>query len=259
MSTKLKLNWKAKGLNAGMYDTELYYLYQFSLLGNRGRFVIINENGILVPKLLSKDQSVKIELNSNSSNLEIISFTIKDTYGYKYLFNTTENIESILITASLSQNGESSISASRAQAVYNNISSWLLYKIRTSNSYSTVQESFTTSITTTDNITTTNTTPDFLSNPYNLNKLKLNCIISHFATNTQTKKPLKITFKDSTSIYFESSINHHETGGAVLQDLIIKNNLNQDIKRFILTYSETDKLWLDKIDEKNTGKMLNFN
>jgi len=263
---KKEFDWKAKGSSIDRYDTELD-LYQFSLLGTSGRFIIIKENGILIAKLLSKNQNVKIIPTYNTSTYHISSFKIIDPYGYQYTFDVKENTISEPVNSVLNQgnNSVNNIFGSGATNVFNNTSAWHISTVKSTNdkvlatfTYSIIGEAYTASVTRTENTITSTVTPDFLNNAYNLSILEPKRVVSHYTTSVQTQKPLKITFRDGTSIDFITGTNHPETGGAILTDIIIKNNNQQENKRYKLIYSTTERLWLDKIEEKAGQQTLPY-
>ena len=253
---KDEFNWKANGSSIDKYDTQLD-LYQFSLLNVSGRFVIVKENGVLVPKLLSRSQQVKIELDYDAVTLAVNSFTITDTAGYKYLFSVIEDVESTPVTGSVPQGGSGSIPASAA-GVVNNRSAWHLSMITTSNDtelvrfeYTPIQELYTASITRTTNDIISGTTAEFLSNAYNTSILRPESTVSYYTTDTDTQKLSKIIFKDGVTIDFVTDNTHPETGGAILKDIIIKDEQGQEDKRYTLSYSTiATRLWLDEVSEK---------
>ncbi|NER12754.1 hypothetical protein GWK08_04830 [Leptobacterium flavescens] len=253
---KDEFNWKANGSSSDKYDTQLD-LYQFSLLNISGRFVIIKENGALVPKLLSRAQQVKIELDYDPVTLAVNSFTITDTAGYKYIFDEIENVESIPVTGSVPQGGTGSIPASPG-ALINNRSAWHLSMITTSNGeelvsfdYTPIQELYTASITRTYNDIISPVTAEFMANAYNTSILKPEQTVSYYTTNTDTRKLSKITFRDGVTIDFVTDNTHPETGGAILKDIIIKDEQGQEDKRYTLSYSTiATRLWLDEVSEK---------
>lgn len=252
---KDEFNWRVKGTSLDQYDSEID-LYQFSLLGTSGRFIIILENGILVPKLLSKDQNVKIELNYDPTTFEISDFTIIDAFGNIYLFSEIERTESIPVTGVKPQGGSGIINEPNGAVIVNN-SAWHLTKISKSNKdvlatiqYDSIQEYYTSSITRTYNNIETQVSYDFIHNSYNQGILKPESTVSYYSSSTLTKKPTKIVFKDQTQLRFEMQYNHPETGGAVLKEIVLEDKEFNEIKRYSLIHSQTDRLWLDSIEEK---------
>ena len=84
-----EFNWNAIGSRAKHNDTELD-IFQFTLLGETGRFVVVKEGDVLKAKLLSINKHLKIDLVYDPLSYQISSFTITDIQGYKYFFNQIE-------------------------------------------------------------------------------------------------------------------------------------------------------------------------
>lgn len=268
---KLEFQWKTNGSSLDRYDTE-HDLFQFSLLGFSGRFIVTKQGSSLVPKLINIDQNVEIDLNYNSTTYEINSFTITDPFGFKYLFDEKEITEAQPISSSQlqTQGALVEISASGAAATYSYTSAWHLSSIKTSNNvelvsfdYSEEEESYTVSKNITQNHIVSppggSVSPDFLANGYNGSQLKPRQVSSHFTNTTDTQKLSKITFRDGTSLNFETTTGHPETNGVILDKIIIKDDDNTEIKRFTFNTEETtsnDRLWLTSLDETAGGETL---
>ncbi|WP_350289090.1 RHS repeat domain-containing protein [uncultured Croceitalea sp.] len=262
---KAEFNWNVMGTPADEFDSQLD-LYQFNALGVSGRFVIVLENGNLVPKLLDKSQNVKININYNSSTFAITSFELIDAYGNKYVFDVIEETHSEPFAGSIAQGdpGGGTIPAS-GTGIYTNPSSWHLKTISTSNNmvlatfnYADSNETYITSFTRTTN-TITSIDGDLYEmtlNPYNQSILKPKVSILSLTTTANTKKLSNITFRDNTKIDFTRVSGHPETNGDMLKDVIIKNTNNQELKRHTLAYETTDRLWLDKVTETAGGVNL---
>lgn len=271
VSDKAEFLWRSNGTGGDRYDTQLD-MYQFSLLGASGRFVIVKENGSLVPKLLNKNQNVKIILDENTTTLAINTFTIIDAYGYKYFFEKKETTKATPVSASQlqTQGSQVTISASGASAIYDYVSAWHLSRIETSNgielakfTYSPSTENYVVSRTTTENrikSVSVSSLPDFLANAYNGSQLKPVRVVSYFVTETISQKPLKITFKDGASVNFVTAAGTHpETGGKILDHILIKDKAGVEQKRFTLATTETtsnDRLWLTGVTEIAAGISL---
>jgi len=95
----------------GMFDTQ-HDIWQFNFFGHTGRFYIEKQpSGTLEVKLL-ENTTLKIINHYNLPNSSIphhlhykpIGFTIYDEYGYKYVFNVTEESNSNSINESISFN-----------------------------------------------------------------------------------------------------------------------------------------------------------
>jgi len=269
---KNEFNWRASGRNnAYRYDTELD-LYQYSLLGSSGRFIIIKQGSSLVPKLLSTNDNVKIILDYNSTSFVINKFTVIDALGNKFTFDQKETSTSIPVNVIVPQSGGSGvIYRSGTSAILTNTSAWHLSKISTSNdielanfTYSPHFTSYEASRSKTENTLLTNLSHDALVNPYNNGILKPKRIVSVYNIETTTQKPLAINFKDGTSIHFsKSTSNHPETGdallsnnGAILESITIKDNFNVENKKFLFGYEFTDRLWLDRVSEIGGAETL---
>lgn len=75
-----------EALYQNKFDTS-YDLYQYSFLNYSGRFIVIKNNGVLVPVSLDKN-NLKIKCNHTSNTIS--SFEIIDEFGNKFLFNIKE-------------------------------------------------------------------------------------------------------------------------------------------------------------------------
>ncbi len=265
---KEEFKWKAVGTTFDNYDTELD-LYQFSLLGASGRFIVVKEGSLLKAKLLSKSQNVKIDLNYNSSTYVMNSFVVTDAYGYKYTFDKIETTTSTITTTHKYQgdNNVTPLVLTSPNSVIQSRSAWHLSKVTTSNNielanitYTIAGYSYYAPTKTTYNKITSAIPTGFLQNAYNKSILKPAASFTYYNTNISTQKPLKITFKDSTSIDFAVVNNNHpETNGSILNDVIIKNKVNQENKRYTFNYSTVKgRLWLDKVDEKAGSETLSY-
>lgn len=262
---KAAFNWKALGTLADNYDSQLD-LYQFSALGVSGRFVVVIDNGVLVPKLLSREQNIKIDIDYDDITFEIDSFTVTDANGYRYLFDQVEETVSSPVAGSEPQGGVGAISASGISGIVYSNSAWHLSEIRTPNhillasfEYTTITSTYTASISRTYNRITSEVTPDLLANAYNTSVLKPQQTVTYFTTTVDTKKPSKITFKDGTSIDFALGTNHPETNGAILNDVIIKDHNDQENRRYAFSYSTVNsRLWLDKVSTQAGGETQDY-
>lgn len=266
IDSKEEFNWNVIGTPSDKYDSQLD-LYQFNLLGGSGRFVIIKENGVLVPKLLSRDQNVKIEL-SHTSTYKVDSFTITDANGYKYIFNVIEDTTSTPVGGLVPQgNNGGTIPEEGIGAIVQNRSAWHLHQIKTSNdivlatfSYTSILHTYTSSITRTYNTITNSVTNAFLENPYNQNILRPKQSLTSYTTQVNTQKPSSIVFKDNTRVDFTIATQFHpETNGAILNDVIIKDENNLENMRYKFIYSTVNtRLWLDRVDQVASGQVLNY-
>lgn len=95
--------WNSGGTPSDRYDYELD-LYQFNIMGATGRFIIVKEAGQLVPKLLSNNQTIKIELDydnnsASSTYFALNKFTVIDNQGNRFIFDVKESSDSAPFTA----------------------------------------------------------------------------------------------------------------------------------------------------------------
>jgi len=262
----------------GDYDHELD-LYQLSLFGKFARFVIVKESGELIPKMMSNDSSLKIEVTHNNY-FEIEYFLITDTNGNKYSFYVTEISEANGFSAIVAQNPEyNNISANYSKYV----SSWKIGSIKTSNetllaefSYQDVYEEFDTPRSTTEALYNrtifpltyvgsppferfTGTKPDLdrweEGVAYNNRILKPKKTHSYSKLKIASKKLETISFHDGTEIKFliDPTENHPEyvNSGSVLKEVIIKESSVTNFKTFKFNYSNKYKsrMFLEEVVE----------
>lgn len=256
--------WKVARGDGGatyQYDNQLD-LYQYSLLGKSGRFVIVKNGSTYEAKLLSKDDNVKIDFTADNYG-KMSDFIITDALGNKYTFDIEEDVTSIPVNATILQGYSSvgNIYAGGTANIAQNVSAWHISKIETSNgidlatfTYSDHGSTYEASKSRTENKVLGSFSQDVLNNSFNKSIFKPRITVSHYATTTQTKKPLKITFKDGSSVNFSATNSHPETFGAVLNSISIKDKSYQGIpavtnKTFNLIYENTDRLWLTKVSE----------
>lgn len=249
--------WKANGTSTYQYDNQ-FDLYQFSFLGATGRFVI-TEN--LEAKLLTKNSNIKIDIDFNTTTLEINSFTLTDNNGNKFTFDVKELMYNTQFSARQNFNDYQSSSGSSQTSV----NAWYLSKVETSNdeelvnfTYINVDEEYTNSILRIAH-NVTNSPTDFnklIKNKYNSSNMQPKKSVVHNVTQATTKKLSSIVFRDDTSIHFNlSTATHPETAGKYLESITIyqKNTLPQiDNKTFAFEYDttvENQRLWLTKVTE----------
>lgn len=249
--------WKANGTSTYQYDNQ-FDLYQFSFLGATGRFVI-TEN--LEAKLLTKNSNIKIDIDFNTTTLEINSFTLTDNNGNKFTFDVKELMYNSQFSARQNFNDNESSSGSSQTSV----NAWYLSKVETSNNeelvnfnYVDVDEEYTNSILRTAHDVTNR--PDdwgsFIQKDYNSSNMKAKKSVVHNVTQVTTKKLSSIVFRDDTSIHFNlSTATHPETAGKYLESITIyqKNTPPQiENKTFAFDYDttvENQRLWLTKVTE----------
>ncbi|OUR98416.1 hypothetical protein A9Q86_15340 [Flavobacteriales bacterium 33_180_T64] len=258
---KKKFHWRANG-GDNKYDYESD-LFQFNALGLTGRFVIIKENGVLVPKLLTKNQNIKIAIDygTASNSFELNSFTLTDTKGNIYIFDKKEILSSEPFIAIQKFNGDQTISGQNSDVTTTN--AWYLSKIETSNGnelvrfeYQEIEEDYIVSIDRTYNEITYISTPiingTIKENEYNASILKPEKVISYYRSVGDTQKLQKIIFRDNITIEFLATSSNPETGGAALSHILIKDSNGNENKRYSFNYDQliADRLWLTSIDEK---------
>lgn len=246
--------WNSNGSPGNKYDYEPD-LFQFNFLGITGRFVIIKDQfGNLEAKKLTPNPNIKIIINYNDLTYELLGFTILDTNGNKYTFDVIEKLRFEPFIAVQYINNNQAYQGQGQQMTYT--TSWFLSKIETPNDqllanfdYKDANEQFTNvDITTNEIINPPSNWNDMKINPYNPSVLPPLKSLSYLTTSGNTKKLSKITFRDNSFIDFNTSNSHPETGGAILESVILNNGFNE-IKRFKLVHEMTDRLWLVDIDE----------
>ncbi|MEQ6123698.1 RHS repeat domain-containing protein [Pseudotenacibaculum sp. MALMAid0570] len=277
--SKQEFLWRANGTPLDKYDYQPD-LFQFSVLGISGRFVLVKENGLVVPKLLSKNQNIRVEVDYNtntSSNdyLALNSFTITDTKGYIYTFDIQEVVQSEPLVAVETFDQEQNLSGQGQQYVSTN--AWYLSKIEMPNStsgsplvlatfdYQISNESYTTSVTRTESRPinyTASTWNDLMAVSYNASIVKPRKSHAYLSTTSNTKKLSRITFtRDSTYVKFDfNGTNHPETNGDQLGYLRILDKNDVENKHYQFTYSTStaNRLFLDEIDEVAGGNTQKY-
>ncbi len=263
--------WRAGGSPTDKYDYQPD-LFQFSFLGISGRFVLVKENGQVVPKLLSKNQNIRIDIDYNTDTLSndhlaLNSFTITDTKGYKYTFDETEIVQSEPFIAVETFDHEQNITGQGQHYVSTN--AWHLSKIEMPNStlgtplvlatfeYQNSNESYTASVTRTESRPINNFSValwnDLMAVAYNASLVKPKKFYSYLSTTSNTKKLSKITFtRDGTYVQFDmGSITHPETNGHVLEYIRVKDAGNVENKHFKFVYDSNlnNRLWLNEFQE----------
>ncbi|MBL4605511.1 MAG: hypothetical protein JKY02_07600 [Flavobacteriaceae bacterium] len=268
---KQEFLWRANGTPNDKYDYQPD-LFQFSFLGISGRFILKKENGLVVAKLLSKNQNIRVDIDYNtnaSSNdyLGLNSFTITDTKGYIYTFVVKEVVQSEPFIAVETFDSEQNITGQGQDYVSTN--AWHLSKIEMPNStigtplvlatfeYQNSTESYTASVTRTESRPTNNysvaTWNDLMAVGYNASIVKARKSFAYLTTTSVTKKLSKITFtRDGAYIQFDlGSITHPETNGGVLEYIRIKDAGNVENKHFKFVYDAnlSNRLWLNEVEE----------
>ncbi|WP_425391688.1 RHS repeat domain-containing protein [Ekhidna sp.] len=101
---KDEYRWNVLGTSAIRLDSELD-LYQFSVNGMSGRFVVILEGNELKAKMISSVSNIKINLDYDPVTRKINAFELIDTKGLKYQFSQKESTFSKFFTATMTQIG----------------------------------------------------------------------------------------------------------------------------------------------------------
>jgi len=262
---KAEFLWNAAGNNHDLYDYQLD-LFQFNVLGLTGRFVIVKDvlSNTLIPRLLTKDLNVDIEIDYDLSTFELKGFVITDVKGNKYYFDVIEELMTEPFIAVEKLNGTQEYQGMGQQYLTRN--AWFLSKVESSNSkelvsfeYQDLYESFQVSVSRTLNEFIDRPTfwNDMIQNPYNLTVLPLKESIAYNTTYGVTKKLKKISFRDSTSIDFTLGVSHPETGGLSLGGVVVKNN---DVvkKSYSLSYEGNNRLWLVGLTELAGGLSTSY-
>lgn len=268
--------WNVGGTASNKYDSELD-LYQFSILGATGRFVVMKQGPNLIPKLLTKNQNVKILITSVTSSYGINGFVIVDANGNRYVFGGNNSID---VTTSTpwsilhypqSNTDAPNENAPKAGSIYT--SAWHLTQVTNGNmqelaklEYVQRNETYKSYITTTVNkpefsLSTylSASMPDDPTVEYNKFVLMPESVESGSTISVVTRKLSKITFRDGTNVSFVSSLNNHpENAGAILQSIEIRSTpgATYPIKKYNLSYETTDladdqhRLWLVNVAER---------
>lgn len=264
--------WNVNGTERDRYDSELD-LYQFSILGATGRFVITKVGNTLVPKLLTTGQKINISLQYDADYI-ISSFTVTDPNGYKYVFTEKETSESIPVSLVRPQRG--GVSPPNTQEKSTFVSAWHLTSIKTSNNVELATfEYYPNSIETYDtrpkNVTNDIIIPNdggavfiehLLTSNYNTSIMKPLSVYTYYQMKITTKKISKITFKDQTSVHFlksQSIPTHPENNGSVLGNIQIKDSSGNLFKNFSLNYEMASaRLWLTQVSENGLKHKLSY-
>lgn len=270
-----KFVWEtANGVQHQDYQPDLF---QFSFFGYSGRFIILNINGVLQPKIISSDQKVKININYISQNgpnaYELVSFEVIDPYGNKFLFeDKEETVSTSRKTGMYHRGGVISDNLSSIPKEMTYISSWKLSNIRTANNvqlatytYYDVQESFNTpqSIERSTIENYTNTPPALLGSTASAVAALMppKYIATWSLLQISSKKLKEITLRDATKVKFDILSFHPEYLSCSLTSMTVKDvNLNQ-IKKFEFFYQTTNhgRLFMDYLNDISTqNKILKY-
>lgn len=259
-------------------------LFQFSFFGYSGRFIILNINGTLEPKIISSDQNVKIILNytTNSTSTaedayNLNSFQVIDPYGNKFLFSEKEITNSEGYVHSRSQSNKfTQFGNITSPRLLEYTSSWKLTEIRSSNDqllasyqYHNVQEIFSTAKNTEfARLTGTNgqIPSPLLGNMKHANASLMppKNITSGNNLTIQSKKLQQITLRDGIKVSFFKENNHPEFANFTsckLTGIIIEDFHGNSMKDFYFIYhtNPQGRLFLDRIhDNSNQSTLLPY-
>jgi len=259
--------WNAGGTSTDKYDTELD-LYQFSILGKTGRFVIIKENNNLVPKLLSKNENFKIELDYDPSSFNIDSFTVIDANGYVYTFSEKE-------MSKITSIGAKKYYASGSEGVFNSYTTenfipkaWHLSKIEASNQKELIffeyeeinHESYLKDVNYLSRSIDGYTLQEYreLLTPSTSAGVLPKTEYSFVYEELKSQKLKKIIFKEGNIEFIHRTELHPETNGVILGSIVINNSSNSEIKSYELEYDtivEENRLWLMSVNERFGNKV----
>ncbi len=221
--------------NAGSekYDTQPD-VYQFNFMGKTGRFSIVkNSAGVLEPRLISRNEKIRIEPQFNTAQNKIDGFILTDATGYIYEFSAIDGTLSSAVTNSMSQYGNFSTSSGLPTELR---SAWHLTSIsKKSNvnipnskvllasfNYVAVNESYSTASNLTINLPVGGT-PAYSDTPkgnYNKGQILPLTTSTYMGMNVATQKLTSIDLPDSSQIVFTHSLGHPEYGGGAVLDRV---------------------------------------
>ena len=256
-------------------------LYQFSFFGFSGRFIIINENGNLVPKIVSSEQKVEININYNTysgynqNQFEITSFEVIDTSGNKFLFSAIETSTSTSAMQGANQLNELIVQGvNNPPKVMTYSSSWKLTSISSPNdnilatyTYNTITEEFDT-----PRSYESNSLTNFITLPasligslksYNAGLMPPKWMQTWSQLEIQSLKIKDITLHNQTKIEFARFLGHPEYApltGCQLNNIKVKNNNGSIVKNINLIYSTSsnNRLFLDQINDTTASETLPY-
>ncbi len=272
-------NWKANGTSEDKYDTELD-LYQFNFMGYSGRFVVVKDGTSLKAKQLTKGSNLKIEINNNGlpcsfGTGEIDEIKITDPKGNVYTFDIIEISTPVTYSGSVPQGDAGVLNATGTQEYIPLNTAWHLRTIETSNgenlatfTYDNYTETYIASVTRKYNRLITihgDSSYEYQDILDNQARLEPEQAASWYQITATTKKVATVSFRDGTSLAFNtSSSTHPETGGAILESIDIKNGSTIN-KTYTMTYETTlnadlseNRLWLTNINESGGAISLDY-
>lgn len=248
-------------------------LFQFSFFGNSGRFIILNINGILTPKIISSDQKIKINLNYSipqsiyaiqNDAFDLDSFEIVDTNGNKFLFEEKEITTSTSTMFAVNQIGTQVLNTvlnPPKELIYT--SAWKLTEIRKPNDellvtyhYQDVNEIFSTPKNEEKNrlLYTNNNVPSSLLGSLkaeNAGLMPLKSIITGNDLDIDSKKLHKIILRNNTEVWFTKANNHPEYTSCTLSGIDVKDTNGISYKNFDFSYytNPNGRLFLNKVND----------
>ncbi|MCH2197122.1 hypothetical protein, partial [Kordia sp.] len=237
-------------------------IFQFSALGLSGRFIIVKEGANLVPKLLTKNLQILIEINYDPTTYKLHSFTLTDTSGNTYLFEVKETLQSQSLTATRYFNNSENLLGEGNIKVTTN--AWYLAKITSPNNidlatftYADISEQYLTYVSRTKRtiVNSPSNWNDMMRNSYNPTAILPKKEHTYNTSSGITKKVSQITFRDQSTISFGISKTEHpetnqeEATGAILEDIIVKDKNGITYKTIHLDYDITSRLWLTRVTE----------
>lgn len=273
-SDKQEFLWNARGTNLNKYDTQPD-LYQISMPGFSGRFVIIKSGGSLVAKQLDKSQNIKIDIIWGT-NMAIRGFIVIDAHGNKFVFGGSNDKTETSLTNSVTfamkrQVPPPNVAPENKKELPALNSAWMLSSINTSNNvalamfdYENSEEKYKSPTNSTYNDFDSPIQPfsnDMINMPENAAAFRPISVVSYNNIICQTKKLSKITFRDKTGISFISSAqgSHPETDGKYLTQISLtkfENNAENTARTYNLQYYTTPngRLFLMAIRSGNEFK-----
>ncbi|QYJ68823.1 RHS repeat protein [Flavobacterium litorale] len=260
--TRNEFLWNASGKDPEKPWDSQPDLFQYSVLGLNGRFAVVKENGILVPKLLNLENKVKITLNYTNDYV-ITGFTVIDANGIKYRFGdgaietTRSRSASIVYPQQPIQTGvggnpslnpldgyglggnlalRGGIMPDISPVVVSTVSAWHLVSIKTSNdetlatfTYTDSQENYSTTPSRTENRITSPSSSamnTLLGNSANIQYLRPERSQSWTIIEVDTKKLNYVYFRDGTQFEFKVSNQgtNPENNGVYLEQILLKRS-----------------------------------
>ena len=249
--------WNVDGTTMDKFDSQPD-LFQISMPGFSGRFLIVKEGTTFKARQLDMVQNVKIEI-AWGTNKVINGFTITDANGYKYLFGIAANTIETSVTTSTTVIKPRDFPQTPASVTNNTLpasnTAWMLTSIRTSNdevlasfTYENSEETYKTGKTFTNNdFVNPQSFPEIMRNhSYNASQFLPISTLSHNTIVTQTKKLSKITFRDKTTLAFtlSSQGSHPENAGKYLTKIELTKftSPNDEVVRaYNLSYHTTPR------------------